>query len=236
MKAFVSRALLFFTAAALFISCLPEKEYLYSETGMCTRIGHDRLLTDKGLTYNVVENGSGMGIPDTLTRVMISCDVMSEVAGSSNEYNIRLLDFMAAYVADPVKAGTPEEEEAGHDGIGVAQAWVSGGYFNGYVTIAVPNPVVEEHALNLVFDEARSTSDTLYFEMRHNANGECPENEKYDLYAFQSAGTYVSFPLKGILPESGKKPVVHVEWDWYDNDGVNITREKITRSGNLTVE
>lgn len=236
MKAFHSIALSLIAAAALSVSCLPENEYLYSETGMCTRVAHDKLLTDKGLTYYIKDNDSGSMIPDSVTRVMISCDVMSKVEGRNDEYNIRLLDFMAAFTTDPLRAGTPEAEAAGHDGINVSQAWVSGGYLNGYLTLALPNPNKEDHDINLVFDETRSSADTLFFEVRHNAHGECPENEENDLYIFHFAGTYVSFPLEGILPKEGKKPIVHVEWDWYDSDGTSIVRNKSTHSGNIEVD
>ena len=127
MKAFHSIALALVATAALSVSCLPNDEYLYSETGMCTRIARDKLLTDKGLTYYIVDNNSGSMIPDSVTRVMISCDVMSKLEGRSDEYNIRLLDFMAAFTTDPLVAGTDEAEAAGHDGVSVTQAWVSGG-------------------------------------------------------------------------------------------------------------
>ena len=203
MKAFHSIALALVAAAALSVSCLPNDEYLYSETGMCTRIARDKLLTDKGLTYYIVDNNSGSMIPDSISRVMISCDVMSKVEGRSDEYNIRLLDFMAAFTTAPLVAGTDEAEAAGHDGVSVTQAWVSGGYLNGYVTLALPNPANEDHDINLVYDDVRSN---------------------------------VSFPLEGILPTGGKKPVVHVEWDWYDSDGSMIVRTKTTHSGNVTVD
>ena len=236
MKAFHSIALALVATAALSVSCLPNDEYLYSETGMCTRIARDKLLTDKGLTYYIVDNNSGSMIPDSVTRVMISCDVMSKLEGRSDEYNIRLLDFMAAFTTDPLVAGTDEAEAAGHDGVSVTQAWVSGGYLNGYVTLALPNPANEDHDINLVFDDVRSNTDTLFFEMRHNAHGECPENEDYALPLFRFAGTYVSYPLEGLLPTGGKKPVVHLEWDWYDNDGSLILRTKSTHSGNVIVD
>jgi len=236
MKALFPSALSLIAAAVLSVSCLPDNEYLYSDTGMCTRIGHDKLLSDKGLTYYVVENDAGASIPDTVSRVMISCDVMSEVEGKTGEYNIRLIDYMAAFTAEPLTSGTPEAEAAGQDGINVSQAWISGGYLNGYIYLAIPNPPENDHAINLLYDQERSSADTLYMRVCHDAQGECPENESYGLSDFQLAGTYVSFPLEGILATSGPSPVVHLEWDWYISDGSLITREKSTRSGNLKIE
>ena len=57
-------------------------------------------------------------------------------------------------------------------------------------------PTKVDHTINLVYDDIRSNADTLYFEMRHNALGECPENPDIPLTSFEFAGTYTSFSTK----------------------------------------
>ena len=220
--------------AAVLVSCFPDMEYMYTETGMCTILSKERLQTDNGDIFHITENNSGYLFPDTLKRVMVRCDVISAVEGKSNEYNVRLMEFSGAFCQPPVRTSAMDEEAIGDNGINVSQAWISGGYFNAYVQLPMLNPPQVDHAINLVYDDIRSNSDTLYFEMRHNAHDECPENHSIPITSFVFAGTYLSFPLEGIL-ESGKNPVCHIEWDWYDGDSYSITSDKVHRSGNISV-
>lgn len=236
MKTFVYKAIFAAAAALSLISCLPDREYLYTDSGMCTRLAADKLQTDGGAIYYIVENDNGYTIADSLKRVMISCDVMSAVPGKTNEYNIRLIDFRGALCEDPVAVSTIATDTLGHDGINVVQAWVSGGYLNSFLNLTVMNSSNTVHDVKVLFDDVRSNSDTLYFQMRHNARGESLENPEMSLNQLTLAGVYASFPLAGILPVGGNYPTVHLEWDWYMDDGISYSREKSTRSGDLKVE
>ena len=236
MKAFIPKAISAAVAALLLVSCLNKGEYLYSDTGMCTKISADRLQTDSGAIYNIVENSSGSNFSESAKRVMISCDVQSAVPGTTNEYNIRLIDFREALVDEPFTASAMATDTLGNDGINVVQAWVSGGYLNSYLNITVMSYSDTDHDVRILFDDVRSNSDTLYFQMRHNAHGESPENPDMSFNQLSLAGLYASFPINGILPVGGKYPIVHLEWDWYIDDSSSYSREKSTRSGNLKVE
>ena len=236
MRSFIPKALSAALAALLLVSCLNKGEYLYSDTGMCTKIGADRLRTDGGAIYNIVENSSGSNFSQTSKRIMISCDVQSAVPGTTNEYNIRLIDFREALVDEPVTASAMTADTLGNDGINVVQAWVSGGYLNSYLNVTMKNYSDTSHDIKVLFDDVRSNSDTLFFKMRHNAHGESPENPEMSFNQLTLAGVYASFPLAGILPVGGNYPTVHLEWDWYTDEGSSYGREKSTRSGNLKVE
>ena len=236
MRAFIPKAISAAIAALLLVSCLNKGEYLYTDTGMCTRIGADRLQTDSGAIYNIVENSSGSNFSETSKRVMISCDVQSAVPGTTNEYNIRLIDFREALVDNPFTTSAVAIDTLGNDGVNVVQAWVSGGYLNSSLNITVKSYSDTDHDVRVLFDDVRSNSDTLYFQMRHNAHGESPENPDMSFNQLSLAGLYASFPINGILPVGGKYPIVHLEWDWYIDDSSSYSREKSTRSGNLKIE
>lgn len=236
MKSFISKVLFIAFTAVLLISCLPDRDVLFTDTGMCTRLGRDRLQTDNGNIYNIVENDSGSMIADTLKRVMISCDVLSAVSGKSNEYDIRIIDFRGALCEEPVVASSIPLDTLGVDGVNVVQAWVSGGYLNSFLNVTLKRNSETVHDINLLFDDFKSNADTLYFKMRHNAHGESPENPEESLNNLVFAGVYASFPLNNILPIGGKYPIVHLEWDWYLDESIAGSREKSTRSGNLKVE
>ena len=236
MKSFVSKVLFAAITALLLISCLPNRDVLFTDTGMCTILGRDRLQTDSGNIYNIVENDSGSLIPDTLKRIMVSCDVLSAVSGKSNEYDIRVIDFRGALYKEPVIASSIPLDTLGIDGINVIQAWVSGGYFNSFLNITMKRNSETAHDINLLFDDFKSNADTLYFKMRHNAHGESLDNPEENLNDLVFAGVYASFPLNNILPVGGKYPIVHLEWDWYVDESSSGSREKSTRSGNIKVE
>lgn len=236
MKSFISKVISAAATAILLISCLPDREVLFTDSSMCTLLGRDRLQADSGNIYNIVENDSGSLIPDTLKRIMISCDVLSAVSGKSNEYNIRIIDFRGALCEEPVIASSIPLDTLGIDGVNVIQAWVSGGYLNSFLNVTLKRNSETVHDINLLFDDFKSNADTLYFKMRHNAHGESPENPEESLNNLVFAGVYASFPLNNILPIGGKYPIVHLEWDWYLDESIAGSREKSTRSGNLKVE
>lgn len=234
MKRTLLRILLTAAVTAVMLSCLPESDYLYTETSMCTLLSANTLKTDNGDIFHITSNNSGSNLPDTLKRVMVRADVLSRVEGTSNEYAIRLMEFAGAMVQAPLAKSTLDEEAVGNDGVSITTGWVSGGYLNVYAYIAMLRPTGVQHTVNLVYDDIRSNSDTLYFELRHNGCGESPENPSIPLSSFEFAGSYMCFPLNGIL-ESGKTPVCHLEWDWYEGDESSYTRTKIRREGNLTI-
>jgi len=232
MKRTLFRFFLLAAAAAALVSCFPSEDFLFSEVSMCTVLGRNKIQNDGGDIYYIVKNSAGTDISDTLKRVMVSLDVMSAVEGKSNEYNAHLMQMAGAFVKAPLRASTLDEEAVGNDGVKIDQAWVSGGYLNLHVQVAMLYPSAAEHTLNIVFDDVRSTSDTLYFEMRHNAHGESPENPSQNPASFTFAGAYASFPLTGIL-DNGRKPVFHLEWEWYDGDEYSITNTKTRHSGDI---
>lgn len=234
MKHTFTRLLLAAVSAVIIASCFPTEEYLYSDAGMCTVLGYNRIRTDNGDIYHIAKNSTGADISDTLKRVMVSCEVMSAVEGKQNEYNVHLIQFAGAFSTAPLRASTMDDEAVGHDGVNVDQAWISGGYFNMHVQVALYNPTTVDHTVNLVYDDVNSTSERLCFELRHNAYGECLENPSCNPGSFVVGGAYASFPLDGILQE-GSHTTVHLEWDWYDGSEGSYSREKSTRSGDITL-
>ena len=234
MKLKTLKYFILIAATALLASCFPESDYMYNDTGMFTLAGPTKLVADTGDIYYITENNAGAVIPDTLKRVMASCDVLEAVSGKQNEYNVRLNDFSGAICKAPVPLHAADAANVGTDGININQAWISGGYLNLYVSYALyQGATKDKHVINLVHDNIRSNSDTLYFEMHHNAHGDSPENTDISLYDFIFGGRYASFPISDILGTG--KPVIHIEWDWYIGDEYSYTREKSTHSGNIPV-
>lgn len=231
MKHNAFRYILIAAATALLASCLPESDYMFTDTGMYTLAGHNRLQADSGDIYIITENRTGEEIPDTLKRVMAICDVLSQVEGKEHEYKVRLNDFAEALCKAPLAREDMDEAAIGNDGVNINQAWSTGGYINAHISYAVLPSSKKAHMVNLIYDSVRSHSDTLFFELRHNAFGECPENTEHPLNSFVFASAYTSFPISDLVGNG--KPVIHLEWDWYDGDEYVFRREKIRRQGNI---
>lgn len=231
MKRRIFKYLIIAASAALLASCLPDYEYLFTDTGMYTFAGPNRLQADSGDIYIITENKTGSEIPDTVKRVMAVCDVLSQVEGKEHEFRVRLNDYSIALCKPAVDKEGMDEEAIGNDGVNINQAWATGGYLNAYISYAVLPSSKKAHTVNLVYDSARSHSDTLFFELRHNAFGESPENTEHPLNSFVFAGAYTSFPIKDLVGNG--KPILHIDWDWYDGDEYSFRREKIRRHGDI---
>ena len=70
MKLTFTKCIVLAAFCAVMASCLPEMEYMYTDTGMCTLLAPDKLQTDGGDIYHISQNNAGANIPDTLKRVM----------------------------------------------------------------------------------------------------------------------------------------------------------------------
>lgn len=228
MKRFAS--ILAILASAICISsCIHDNDILSSELCMVNVESPNRLITDTGLTFNVVES-SVSAIPDTVKRVMILCDVLRQTGTSTEEYDVHLLNFAHVLTKQPVLKSTADEETIGSDGITPAQLWTGGGYLNGAIQFtSVINSKVS-HTVNLVFDDTRSNSDTLYFSLHHNAHGESLEHEEIPQSMLTLSSDYVSFPVAGYIPEGKDEIVLHLDWNWYREEFGYLVKEKALHS------
>ena len=228
MKRFAS--ILAILASAICISsCIHDNDILSSELCMVNVESPNRLITDTGLTFNVVET-SVSAIPDTVKRVMILCDVLRQTGTSTDEYDVHLLNFAHVLTKQPVLKSTADEEVIGSDGITPAQLWTGGGYLNGAIQFtSVINSKVSL-TVNLVFDDTRSNSDTLYFSLHHNAHGESLEHEEIPQSMLTLSSDYVSFPVAGYIPEGKDEIVLHLDWNWYREEFGYLVKEKALHS------
>lgn len=223
-------------ASAICISsCIQNDDILSTELCMVNIESPTRLITDAGLTFNVVET-SVSAIPDTVKRVMILCDVLRQTGASTDEYDVHLLNFAHVLTKHPVLKSTADEEVIGSDGITPAQLWTGGEYLNGAIQFtSVINSKVS-HTVNLVFDDTRSNSDTLYFSLHHNAHGESLEHEDIPESMLTVASDYVSFPVTEYIPEGKDEIVLHLDWSWYKEEFGYLVKEKALHSVDIQLK
>lgn len=207
-------------AAMFATSCIDTGHILYSETVIGDLRG-GQFITDAGLTYTFTEQACE-GRIDTLSRIIAVCDVLEKT--SETTYNARLRDFAPVAVQSPKLKSMSSDEELGTDAINLAQGWFSSDYLNVFYNISmVPNSQTS-HTIDLAFDDVRSNSDTLYFELRHNGFGEVYDNPEYTGKTSLASG-YISFPISQFVTGSKNMPVV-LTWDWYVQSGESLLTEK----------
>ena len=201
-----------FMLTLLVSSCYKDDTILYSHTFMA-EYSAGCLHADNGLIYNIVERECDI-IPDTLKRVYVLCDILRESPRGKDEYEIRLRDFVRVLVKDVVPSSSPEEYcRAGSDPISLLLAWPSGPSLNTRVAFTVQEDSKTVHRINLSLDEERSTRDTLFFELRHDASGEFYGSPSISsASSLKSASAFASFPVRHLIPEGQKEIGVDISW------------------------
>lgn len=117
-------------------------------------------------------------------------------------YDIRVLVFNDIHAVPIVRKSFLLEDDPhrsdsiGHDLIRVVTAAFSGNYINiGFEYFRYENG--QPHMINLVWDDTRPATDSVYLELRHNAMGEVEGNGRYVV----SDTGLASFRIADLVPE-----------------------------------
>lgn len=232
----MKRFLIILLAALAAVSCIGDDTILCRDTVM-GNIKGGVLYTDGGLIYNIVKTNVPVDVADTV-RVLVVCDVIKQTGDSEKEYDICLLDYTTPVCKDALTASKVTDwDEVGSDPVGLQSGWFSGGYINMNVIYSFDSSSKTVHTVNLVYDDVRSGSDTLFFELRHNAFGECFCEDTKDDENIAVTTAYASFPLEKFLPSGKDSVVVSVDWTWYENGGGYLSTDtrKNTTTGTYTI-
>lgn len=213
------------------VSCLDTDSPISTGTMICNVLNPARLETDAGEFLNITENNF-IPIPDSVKRVMINCDVLTQHEDNEKEFDIRLLEFAPVTITSPLIASETDADELGNDGVNIT-AWNSGGYLNAFTSFTSIDGSKTEHAVNLVLDETRSGNDTLYLKFTHNAFGESFDNPDADVSKLVNSGKYFSYDLDRFIPSGVQSIILHIEYEWFITQDNAMIREKRLNSGNL---
>ena len=157
-------------------------------------------------------------------RIFLQCDILRETA--ANTYDIRLIQTRPVIEKDVLVKSQSSLDVYGSDAVSFDQDW---GLDSELRTINMAcrytslQKSTTPHTLNLVFDDARSTTDTLFFELRHQGSGESYENTDYETTDFQVNGQYLTFDFSGAIPAGAKGSIIiSVEWDWLNSNSYDM--------------
>ena len=229
-SAIITIAALLFAAA----SCKKDDTLRYNNVTM-GNVVNGSFISDQGNTFNIVENNCGKQLEND-KRLIVSCDVLRQVSGKENEYDVRLNQFVSVFTKNPVKLSEiTDDERKVENPICINDLWFAGGYVNMYIMFLVKEDSKTTHMINLVLDDSVDPSKDGYkFILRHNAYEDIPSEEKSDFDEFVLGGTYVSFPISDLIKVDEAK--FTLDWKWYETVGMGITSkiEDYSRSFNWT--
>lgn len=218
MKNIRSIIILIAVIAYAAVSCQDDKTLYYNNRTM-GNVVDGRFISDKGNIFNVVDQTCD-GKVDTMKRAIMVCDVLKTTKGGENEYDVRVNQLAPVLTKSPVASSDATDDINVEDPVHIPEMWYSGGYLNMQVIIPFKSGSDVKHMINLVY---RTNADGAYvFDIRHNAFGDTIKENSSDKMIL--GGSYVSFPITGIVSQDSAKFII--TWKWYETtaDGYGWTK------------
>ena len=189
-------------ALALASACNSTDPFLYRAFLMGNPNLDGSLKGDDGITYvfNELPDWSGA------KRVVALLDVLKDLGDSTCQ--ARLQSFSVPIFKQPVVVEGQMPDSLGTESIFVSDVWFSGGCLNMSNVINVKTDGSGKHLINLAYDKAQSSEDTLKFIVKHNY----PEGYEDGCTVYEYV-FYSSFPLSGLMPERDST-VLKISWEW----------------------
>lgn len=223
-------------AGALFSSCSkevqePPAEIVYNGFGEITRTDYDgyfEIMRDDRVLLRVLEYNGSKEIK-TGERVYFKYNILPGDGDyispystpQQTAYDIRVIMFNNIHSVPIVRKSFLLEDDPhrsdslGHDLIRVVTAAFSGNYINiGFEYFRYENG--QEHMINLVWDDTRPATDSVYLELRHNALGEVEGNGQYVV----SDTGLASFRIADLVPEGASSIDIRLKSNMDRKDGV----------------
>ena len=194
------------------------------------------IYSNSGSTALTVAEDNTDGKWTECKKIFYRCDLLTDKKAESDVvvynqfFGIRLKSYIPVTIKASVDLADTTPEEIGSDGIMFYQDWgydPSSRTLDMAVNYSAKKESATAHDINLVFDRARSSKDSLFFHLRHNGHGEVYENEDMGVQDVEIRTSYYSFDISQAIPQNpGEKTAVAIEWDWYKSeDGAILTRQ-----------
>lgn len=213
-------------SAFLFFSCLDDDDDVYVSYGVIQHVtskDNYEILTDKGNILAVTKSYTSTTIEDG-KRVLANYEILSDKDKNKKVYHVKVNGFYNLLSKPLVNESfILEDEEMRRDSIGndpfnCVEAWFGGDYINIDFNLYYSMGSDKKHMINLIYDDTRSTADTVYLTLRHNAYGEVP-GKGLSLY---HAWGMCSFKIDDLLPEGVTSKPVKLIWSQYYNNDFSV--------------
>lgn len=184
---------------------------IYNDTELCT-IENGKILTDNGLTYEIVENLTDANLEE-YNRAIIVCDIL-KLAGDG-VYEIKLKSIKKIQVKDCIDAGTlPEGEALTKLPVSPQSIWFSGGYLNIGFSFYIKEGSTANHTVDLIAKRPSGQDEVVNLYLRHSSDEEPVTN--YSEHTL--VGSYISFKADEFFPMNTTTEM-EVNWIWFREEG-----------------
>ncbi len=199
----------------------------FGEISLIEPSGYFEIMRDDGMLLRVLEYG-GTCTPELGERVFFKYNILPGAGDYVSRYStdehpaldIKVIVFNNLYSAPVVRKSYLEEDgqradSIGDDPIRIITASFSGNYINiGFEYFHVPNGT--PHRINLVWDDTRPQSNSVYIELRHNAMG---ETDSAEMPLVSDTGL-ASFRLTDLIPAGADHIDIRLRYNLeYVNNG-----------------
>lgn len=203
----------------LLSSCSDDEKYVYVSPAHPLSVsmgvadgGH--IVTDKGNVLIPDKSSVGHDLTDG-ERVFVSGNILDRE--DENIYRVRINRYHHILTKDIVRGSQTEDEELGDDPVQVKDAWFGGGYLNVRLGLEYNPSSKTSHLVNVVYDDVKSNSDTVFLTLRHNAFA--------DTVRTRIGNALASFNMEDIMAGKDSKVYVRLRWRWYTHRGTIATWE-----------
>jgi len=216
----------------LLFSCLDDSgDDVYVSYGVIQNVNSSNdyeIFTDNGNTLVVTKSQTTQEIEEG-KRVLVSFGILSDENKSKNMYEVRVNGFYFL-LSKPVvnESFILQDEEHRRDSIGndpfnAIRTWYGGDFVNIDFEVFHSPDMNKKHMVNLIYDDVRVDTDTIYLTLRHNAFGEVP-GKVNGLY--RGIGR-CSFKVADLLPQGITSMPIKITWTEYDGGGYgNVAKER----------
>ena len=139
-------------------------------------------------------------------RVVAVLDVVKALGDSTLQANLQ--SFAVPLYKKPVVVEGEMPDSLGNEAIRLVDVWYAGGCLNMSNSIYVRADGTDKHGIDLAFDQAGSSKDTVKFVLKHRYLSGKEEGAVLTEYGF-----YSSFPISDLMPKADST-VIKVSWEW----------------------
>lgn len=203
----------------VFSSCSDDEKYVYVSPAHTLSVSMGvadggNIITDKGNVLIPDKSSVGHDLTDG-ERVFVSSNILERE--DENTYRVRINRYHQLLTKDIVRSSETKDEELGDNPIQVKDAWFGGGYLNIRLGLEYNSSSKTSHLVNVVYDDVKSNSDTVFLALRHNAFA--------DTVRTKVGTATASFNMEDMMAGKDSKVYVRLRWQWYTHRGTIATWE-----------
>jgi len=140
----------------------------------------------------------------------------------NEKYKVTLTGAENCRIGSPlISSEIADPKQVGDDAVSPFEIFAAGKYLNLAAKYCYFDDK-DHHDINLVFYDAKSNKDTLYFELCHQANKDTLSQGK----SLKGLYFYISYDISKLAPKDRNTVVINLKNKWYKSSGTSWLPER----------